>query len=113
MFRPVWILPRRWTSKVRSVISTTRAGRTAWTAEITSPRCSTLEHSTVISRSVWSPFASTVSTATIAPPARVIAAVTLPSTPPGFCGSATRRVSENCAEGVAIGPPAIIGRRYG
>ena len=26
MFSPVWILPRRWTSNVRSVISTTRAG---------------------------------------------------------------------------------------
>ena len=37
----------------------------------------------------------------IEPPARVIAAVTFPSAPPGFCGSATRRVSENCADGVA------------
>ena len=75
---------------------------------MTSPRCSTLEHSTVISRSVCSPLASTVSTATIAPPARVIAAVTLPSTPPGFCGSSTRRVSENCAEGVGHGRLAMI-----
>src|SRR6185295_12793269 len=71
-------------------------------AEMTSPRCSTLEHSIVISRSVRSPFASTVSTATMAPPARVIAAVTLPSTPPCLWGSATRSVSENCAEGVAM-----------
>ena len=59
-------------------------------------------HSTVISRIVRSPLASTVSTATIDPPARLIAAVTLPSTPPGRDGSATRRVRENCAEGVAM-----------
>src|SRR5215217_8584571 len=101
MLSPVWILPRRCTSNVRSVISTTSAAFTDWTAEITSPRCSTLPHSTVISRTVRSPLASTVSTATIEPPARVMAAVTLPSTPPGRDGSATRSVSENCAEGVA------------
>src|SRR5215210_2547496 len=101
MFRPVWILPRRWTSKVRSVTSTTSAAFTACTAEITRPRWSVLLHSTVISRSVRSPRASTVSTATIDPPARVMAAVTLPSTPPGREGSATRRISENCADGVA------------
>ena len=83
------------------MISTTSAAFTDWTAEITWPRWSTLPHSTVISRIVRSPLASTVSTATIEPPARVIAAVTLPSTPPGREGSATRRVSENCAEGVA------------
>ena len=103
MLRPVWILPRRWASNVRSVISTTRAARTACTELITSPRCSTLEHSTVISRRVLSRPASTVSTATIDPPARVIAAVTLPSTPPGLLGRATRRVSENCAEGAGRG----------
>ncbi len=100
-FRPVWILPRRWTSNVRSVTSTTSALLTAWTAEITWPRWSVLVHSTVISRIVRSPFASTVSTATIDPPARLIAAVTLPSTPPGRDGRATRRVRENCADGVA------------
>src|ERR671914_637854 len=102
MFRPVWILPLRCTSNVRSVISTTLAARTDCTAVITWPRCSTPEHSTVISRRVRSPFASTVSTATMEPPARVIAAVTLPSTPPGRLGSSTRRVSENCADGVGI-----------
>ena len=85
------------------MISTSRGPRTACTAEITSPTWSLLEHSTVISRSVVSPDASTVSTATIAPWARVMAAVTFPSTPAGRCGSSTRRVSENCAEGVAIG----------
>jgi len=41
-----------------------------------------------------------VSTAMIAPPARVIAEVTLPNTPPGLLGSATRSVSENCADGL-------------
>src|SRR5215218_4254995 len=110
MLSPVWILPRRCTSKVRSVISTTSAALTDWTAEMTSPRCATLPHSTVISRMVRSPLASTVSTATIDPPTRVIAAVTLPSTPPGREGRATRRVSENCAEGVAM-LAAIIGSR--
>src|SRR5215203_5523994 len=69
---------------------------------MTGPRWSVLPHSTVISRMVRSPFAATVSTATIDPPARVMAAVTLPSTPPGRDGSATRSVSENCADGVAI-----------
>ena len=71
---------------------------------MTWPRCSTLQHSTVISRSVLSPFASTVSTATIAPPARPMAAVTLPSTPPGPDGSSTRSVRENCALGAGRGP---------
>ena len=84
------------------MISTTSAALTDWTAEITWPRWSTLPHSTVISRIVRSPLASTVSTATIDPPTRVIAAVTFPSTPPGRDGSATRSVSENCAEGVAM-----------
>ena len=56
----------------------------------------------MISRSVRSAFVATVSTATIAPPARLIAAVTLPSTPPAG-GSSTRSVSENCALGVARG----------
>ena len=120
MLRPVWILPRRWTSNVGSVISTIRAARRL-TALITSPLWPTLEHSMVISRSVLSRPGSTVSTATIEPPALVIAAVTLPSTPPGLLGRATRRVSENCAEGVARaadhkGPgPARSGgsRRYG
>ncbi len=102
----MWILPRRCTSKVRSVTSTTSAALTAWTAAITFPRWSEVPHSTVISRIVRSPLASTVSTATIDPPARVIAAVTLPSTPPGRDGSATRRVSENCAEGVASREPS-------
>src|SRR5215216_1197526 len=100
MFRPVWILPRRCTSNVRSLTSTTLAPRTAWTVEITWPRCSVLVHSTVISRSVVSPRASTASTATIWPPWRLMAAVTLPRVPP-LRGTSTRMVSENWAEGVA------------
>ena len=48
----------------------------------------------VISRRVRSPLAPTVSTATMAPPARVIAAVTFPRT---LWVSSTRSVSENCA----------------
>src|SRR3954447_2905213 len=108
MFRPVWILPRRWTSKVRSVTSTTFAPRTACTVEMTWPRCSVLVHSTVTSRSVMSPLASTVSTATICPPSRLIAAVTLPSVPP-WRGTSTRMVSENWAEGVATGAKATAG----
>ena len=52
-----------------------------------------------------------MSTATIAPPALLIAAVTLPSMPPGSCGSSTRRVSENCALGVAIGDGRRIAGR--
>jgi hypothetical protein len=38
----------------------------------------------------------------------------LPSTPPGFWGSATRSVSENCADGVAMASQADdTDRRYG
>ena len=65
------------------MVSITSAPRTLLTALITWPRWSMLVHSTVIWRRVLPPLAPTVSTATIAPPARVIAAVTLPSTPPG------------------------------
>ena len=114
MLSPVWILPRRWISKVRSVISTTRTLRTDCTAVMTCPRCSTLEHSTVISRRVLSPLASTVSTATIAPPARVMAAVTLPSRPLGREGSSTRRVRENWTEGAGTAVDVIgLLPRYG
>ena len=68
----------------------------------TRPRCSAVSQSTVISRTVPVPPASTVSTATIAPPALVMAAVTLLRVPDS-CGSSTLRVSENCALGEAIG----------
>ena len=83
------------------MVSTSRAPLTDCTAEITWPRCSSDWHSMVISRTVASPPASTVSTATIDPPARFMAAVTLLSLPP-LWGSSTRRVSENWAEGVAM-----------
>ena len=45
----------------------------------------------------------TASTATIEPPARAIALVTRLSAPEAFCGSATRRVSENWADGTGTG----------
>ena len=87
---------------MRSVVSTSFASFTARTAVTTLPRCSAVSQSTVISRTVPDPPASTVSTATIAPPAFVIAAVTLLRVPDS-CGSSTRRVRENCALGEAIG----------
>ena len=87
---------------MRSVVSTSLASRTPCTALTTRPRCSAVSQSTVISRTVPVPPASTVSTATIAPPALVMAAVTLLSVPDSW-GSSTRRVRENCALGEAMG----------
>ena len=56
---------------------------------------------------------STASTATIEPPARVIALVTRLRAPDAFCGSATRSVSENWADGTATGVDDREALEYG
>src|SRR4051812_9761142 len=92
---------------VRSVRSTTSAPSTASMAAAIAPPCSSPAVSTVMSRSSSAPSTEIRSTEPIVPPASPIAVATRPSIP-GRCAMRTRRTSENCADGEAMGGRASI-----
>src|ERR671916_480272 len=83
VFRPVNILPPRWSSSVRSVRSTRRTPSRPSIAASTSCQSSWREKSTVSWRTVWRSACSRMSTAPICPPAAPMAAATDGSRPGG------------------------------
>src|SRR5918911_3496729 len=98
VLRPVNSLPPRWSSNVRSVVSSRLAPSIPSTAAAIAAPCSASAASTVISRIALTSPSSTVSMSPIEPPASPIAVATSPSMP-GRRSNSTRSVSENWALG--------------